>query len=86
MTLAEMLRAEGREEGLKKGLEQGLEKGREQGLDQGRREVLLRVLHQRFGEIAPAVAQRIAEASADSLDGWIARIFDALSIEELLSS
>jgi len=48
MTIAEELRAEGRQkgfmEGIEKGLEQGLEKGLEQGLEQGKLEVAKRLL------------------------------------------
>lgn len=81
----------GMAKGLEQGLEKGLEQGREQGLEQGiekavlrNRQVLLRLLGKRFGEISPAVQARVeAIGSIEELSGMIERILEVKSIEEL---
>ena len=82
---------QGLEQGLEKGLERGLEKGIEQGIEKGiekavlrNRQVLLRLLGKRFGEISPAVQARVeAIGSIEELSGMIERILEVKSIEEL---
>ncbi len=77
MTLAEELRAEGRE--------QGLEKGLEQGCLQGRRDMLLRQLSRRFGELPQSAIDRVNAAAAEWLDAWAVRIFDAQSLDAAIA-
>ncbi len=77
MTLAEELRAEGRE--------QGLEQGLTQGCLQERREILLRQLRRRFGELPPSVIERIHAATAERLIAWVDGIFDARSLDDAIA-
>ncbi|MCA9542739.1 MAG: Rpn family recombination-promoting nuclease/putative transposase [Myxococcales bacterium] len=73
MTGAEILRAEGRAE------------GRAAGLTEGAARVLLTQLRLRFGEIGPAVQQRIAQASVAELEAMSARILTADSLQAVLT-
>jgi hypothetical protein len=84
MTWAERMVAEYREKVLTEGLEQGLELGIEKGVEQGVRRTLLRLLGRRFGEVPPAVRERVeAIDSLDELGGLTDRILEVNSIEEL---
>jgi predicted transposase YdaD len=91
-TWADRMRAEGIQIGLEKGREQGLEKGLEKGLEQGltkgrqegARQLLLKLLVQRFGELPAACRRRIAAIrSLDRLAGLAERVFTARSLDEL---
>jgi hypothetical protein len=76
-----------REEGIVLGLEQGLEQGLEKGLGKGAerlRRTLLRQIGQRFGEVPPAVQERVeAIDSLDELGGLVDRILEVKSLDEL---
>ncbi|NVB41316.1 Rpn family recombination-promoting nuclease/putative transposase [Pseudenhygromyxa sp. WMMC2535] len=93
MTIAEQLRAEGREqglaEGLEQGLEQGLERGLEQGLEQGREQaraqVLARLLRARFGALPEAYAAHIEAAGMDALDRYLDRLLSASTLEAVFN-
>ncbi len=86
---------EGLEQGLEQGLERGLEQGLEQGLERGRREgrmegrraaatsLLQGQLEHRFGTIPEWAAARIAQADADTLQGWALKVLDARQIEDV---
>ncbi len=82
----------GLEEGLERGLEQGLERGRMEGRLEGRLEgqqavaanVLQGLLEHRFGAIPEWAAARIAQADADTLQGWALKVLDAPRIENVL--
>ncbi len=74
----------GFEEGRQMGLEEGRKRGRPEGRKEGVRETLLRVLEKRFGEVSPAVRERIeALRSVRELGGLVDRILEIRSIEEL---
>ncbi len=80
MTWADRMEVEYRQKGLAQGLEQGLE----QGIEKGTRQTLLRLLGKRFGEVSPAVRERVeAIGTLDELGGLIDRILEVRSIEEL---
>ncbi len=81
LTLAEQWIEEGREKGLKQGIEQGIE----QGLEQGRRDLLHRLLEERFGALPPSAIEQVAAASSGQLDRWAVRLFHAQSLEEALA-
>ena len=78
-------REDGREEGLAEGLQQGMAAGQERGLLDGKRSILVRLLEQRFGSLADSQKDRIHAAAPAELHCWYQRIFDASSIEDLLS-
>jgi len=57
--------------------------GLEEGLEQGERPVLQRLLTRRFGELPGWAAERLENASAETLDTWADDIWTAGSLEEL---
>jgi hypothetical protein len=76
MTAAEMLRREGRQEGR--------QEGEARGQLLGKREVLLRLLRQRFGPVPAASVARIGKAGAVELDRWADRVLLAESLDAVL--
>ncbi len=72
-------------------LEQGLERGRREGRMEGRMEgrraaaasLLQGQLEHRFGTIPEWAAARIAQADADTLQGWALKVLDARQIEDV---
>jgi hypothetical protein len=76
LTWADRMRAEG----IQIGMEKGLEKGREEGA----RQLLARLLQQRFGELSPAALLRLAGIhSLDRLTRLAEEVLTARSLEEL---
>jgi predicted transposase YdaD len=73
MTAADMLR----EEGLQKGLKKGHEKGQ--------RELLLKLLSLRFGELPEAVSARVNAADSAQLYVWAERVLSASTLAEILA-
>ena len=66
--------------------QQIFEQGREKGRQQGIQEVLLRLLRQRFGDAVTAhVEQRIATASVEENEAWVARVVSAATLAELFA-
>ena len=53
--------------------------------EEGRIELLMRQVRKRFGEIPPAVEERIRAADRDTLDRWAERILTATTIDELFA-
>ncbi len=72
MTLAEQLRAEGRQEGL------------QEGLLQERRVWVERILSSRFGPLPQDAAERIASANREPLERWAETVMTAESVDGLL--
>jgi flagellar biosynthesis/type III secretory pathway protein FliH len=62
---------------LKKGLEEGLKKGLKQGLEKGRRELFLRQLEVKFGQIDDRTRARVDTARSKSLLRWAERVLTA---------
>lgn len=81
MTEGERLIAQGMERGMAQGMERGMARGREQG----RRDALLDLLRQRFGESAVAgdAECQVMTASMSQLERWMARIFAAVSLRDV---
>ncbi len=69
-----------REEGFKKGIDQGA-----QGKTTHMVELLLRLLHKRFGNVPPTDEERIRTASIERLDEWTERILTATTLDELFA-
>ncbi|MBK9261448.1 MAG: hypothetical protein IPM54_16785 [Polyangiaceae bacterium] len=76
---------EGHKKGLDEGHKKGLDEGHKKGLDVGRN-MLRRLLHQRFGDVPVSVGNRVDTATAEQLEFWTAQLFSAASIEELFAS
>jgi hypothetical protein len=76
VTTADMLRAEGRSEGLS----EGLSKGR----SEMQREVLLKLLSQRFGALPEDAVARVNAAGPAELGQWCDRVLTALTLGEVL--
>jgi predicted transposase/invertase (TIGR01784 family) len=73
MSYAEQLRAEGRKEGIR------------EGRRKAQRDVLLRLLRARFGDLPEPAAARIKAAKATELAGWLDRVLDATTLDDVLS-
>lgn len=67
------------EEGVAKGLAKGLETGRVEG----QRDVLVRLLTLRFGELPESVRERVAKATAEDLSAWTDRVLTARAVGEI---
>jgi len=61
-----------------------MREGLRQGAMSGKADTLMRQLHHRFGSVAPTVEQRIRQTEESRLDGWLDRILDAKSLEDVL--
>ncbi|MFS8069244.1 MAG: hypothetical protein ACMG6S_23025 [Byssovorax sp.] len=68
MTTADMLRAEGRSEGLSK----------------GQRAILLKLLSKRFGALREDTVARVNAAGPAELEPWFDRVLTAASLAEVL--
>jgi predicted transposase YdaD len=79
-TIAEQLKAEGREQGLAQGREQGLQ----QGLAQGQRALVLRPLHRRFGPLDEGTRSRLDRATVQDLERWAEQLLTAATLEDAL--
>jgi hypothetical protein len=58
--------------------------GRQEGRQEGQRDLLLRMLQVRFGEVPEASRRRVEAADEAELQAWVDRLFTAGSIAELL--
>jgi len=76
MTIAEMLRAEGRGEGRVE--------GRVEGRAEGRAEALVQLLTLKFGPLPDAALTTVRNASTDQLQTWTARVLTTDTLDQLL--
>jgi flagellar biosynthesis/type III secretory pathway protein FliH len=88
LTWADRLEAKGREEGLREGLQKGLLRGRQEGRQEGRlrslKDVVLRLLAQRFGRVPAKVRRRIeAIATLEPLERIAGEILTVHSLADL---
>ena len=63
---------------------EGRLEGRVEGRVEGQVRTLLALIRLRYGDVSPDVVARIQAASDQERDAWSARIFTALTVEELL--
>ncbi|MCK6520781.1 DUF4351 domain-containing protein [Myxococcota bacterium] len=66
-----------------RGEARGKELGKELGKQLGVRELLVRLLRQRFGSLPPEVAGRVEAAQLDELNLWTSRLLEARSLAEV---
>jgi hypothetical protein len=62
------------------------EKGFKIGIEKGLRELLLRQLVRRFGDLPEAIAGRVARAGAEELARWNERLLDAVSLDDVFAA
>ena len=76
----EMERKEALEEGIQEGEKRGVKRGLKEGEKAGKKQLLLRLIEQRFGAITP---QRRERVEAGDIDRMTARLFEAENFDEL---
>ena len=83
-TAAEVLVAQGIEQGIEQGKAQGIEQGIEQGKAQGRQEAILRLLRLRFQNVPETLTNRITSIeSLSDLDTLLEQAITAQSLDEI---
>lgn len=65
---------------LEEGVAKGTAIGEARGDTAGRAQLLLHLLHKRFGPLPPDCRQRVLGASRDDLDRWADAVLDATSL------
>jgi predicted transposase YdaD len=69
---------------VQKGRAEGREEGREEGITEGKRDVLLRMMSWKLGDLPASVAQKLESMEDDAeLDEIARRILTATSLEEM---
>ncbi len=63
-----------------------MERGIERGVALGRREMLLRQLRKRFGELSDGAVSRVNGADVPTLDVWADRVLTASTLDEVWAS
>ncbi|MDE0364873.1 MAG: DUF4351 domain-containing protein [Gammaproteobacteria bacterium] len=71
---------------MQQGIEQGMQQGMRRGRVEGERALLERLLLRRFGFLAPEIAARLGQASADDLETWADKVLDAPTIDDVFES
>ncbi len=71
--------------GLQQGMQQGMQQGRQEGRQEGEALALQRLLARRFGEVSPAVLDRIGAASREQIEAWLDRVLEAPTLEAVFA-
>jgi hypothetical protein len=58
---------------------------RNEEFENGQREVLLRLLTERFGSLPAGITQRVGRASRSELERWVGRILEAASLDDVFA-
>lgn len=77
VTAAEKLRQEG--------MAQGMAQGVAQGMAQGQRNMLLKLLHGRFGRVPRRIQKRVQGASLEEIESWTLAVLDAETLDEVFA-
>jgi predicted transposase YdaD len=80
-TLAEQLIQRGMLKGRAEGIREGLVKGLQEGLLNGQRELLARLLTQKFGALPSASQERVAHANREELEEFSQRVLSAETLD-----
>jgi hypothetical protein len=65
--------------------QQGRAEGRAEGHLEGRAEILLRLLHARFGSVPIEAERRVRTATAAELDRWAIAVLTAPSLDDVFA-
>ena len=60
--------------------------GRAEGKVEGKAELLIQILHRRFGPLPENVEARITASAALNLDAWIDTVLEAKSVDDVLAA
>jgi hypothetical protein len=71
--------------GRKQGRTEGRREGRREGRKEGAGAALVRLLERRFGVLPAAVTARVSRASTDEIEGWLDRVLDAPSLDDVFA-
>ncbi|MEZ4442978.1 MAG: hypothetical protein R3B72_28035 [Polyangiaceae bacterium] len=82
--VAEQVVMTGAEKLIEKGRAKGLEQGLEQGRATGQAEAVVTLLEKRFGGLSERQRVVIHGASLEQLGGWLERVLEVGSVEELI--
>ena len=77
--------ASAREEGFSEGIEQGIEQGIDRGKQQGEANLVLRLLHRRFGQVSEAVSEQIRQLPVEQLEDLGEALLDFENEADLLN-
>ena len=77
---------EGSKRGRQRGLKKGREEGREQGLLEGQRQIVLRILTARFGDLPKDALDLVESATAEVLNGITERLITAPTLSAVFDS
>jgi hypothetical protein len=58
----------------------------DQGMAEGEAKIFVRLLERRFGALPTALRQRIVTSSAESIEAWVERAFDAPDLQSIFDS
>ena len=88
MTGAEALIQKGKNQGLQEGIEQGIEQGKAKGLQQGeiqtKREILLKLLDIRIGDVPETISRKVSRMRSRSrLDALLEQVATAQSLDDI---
>lgn len=70
---------------IEAGRRKGHRQGRRQGIVEGQRQMLLRQLRARFGELTETIVARVEAAGTAELDLWAERVLSARTPEEVVA-
>jgi len=68
---------------MDQGISQGISEGISQGINEGARQVVLRLLADKFGQVPPAVDERVQQSDAEWCQRMTLAISRARTLEEL---
>jgi hypothetical protein len=86
LTTGYKLRQEGRAEGRVEGRVEGHAEGRVEGHAEGLAQALLRQLGRRFGPLPAVVDARVRAAAPAALEGWLDRVLDARTLDDVFAA
>lgn len=61
------------------------QKGRQEGLHEGQAALLSRQLQHKFGALAPALRERLSQATPQQLEDWSLNLLDAATLEQVFA-
>ena len=75
--------AEGRQEGEQKGRQEGRQEGEQEGRQKEGMLLILRLLHRRCGELAPAIREQVTQLSLPQLEALGEALLDFRGVADL---